>query len=430
MRIGLLIFSVMFAGCASTAPTAQTRTSEASPYVLILASDKDGAEEDFFAVIDVRSDSSTRGKVVSTKPYGHRKSMPHHLEYSLPQNGELLFANAHHPELTMLVDVSKAPTISIAKTISPPPPFRFTHDYARLPNGNVLMGFLRSEGPSPKAEDAAMPGGHGGIAEYTANGDLLRSASAAVEGHPEPIRPYAILPMPHLDRIVTTSAQMMEKHSANVVQIWRYSDFKLLKTIEVPLGKKPDGSPLEEAAFLPFGPRLMPDGSVLMNTYICGFYRLTDIGSAEPRLAHVYDIHGRDPASLKTRVGCSVPVVIGNHWIMPVAWSEMIVVLDVSNPSSPREISRLPMPANFGAHWAAKDPTSNRIVVGAEFEKERGMFILLHDPRTGQLTFDTTIASPSGVAGYIDLEQQSWPHGDSGPAWGHAALFLPAHGRR
>jgi hypothetical protein len=66
------------------------------------------------------------------------------------------------------------------------------------------------------------------------------------------------------------------------------------------------------------------------------------------------------------------------------------------------------------------------VVVGAELEKERGLFILLHDPETGQLKFDQTITSPAGMVGYIDLEWKSWPHGDSGAAWAHSALFLPA----
>lgn len=422
MRTGWIILSTLVAACSSNQ---QTVSLEPSPYLLVLASDKDGAEDDFFAVIDVREQSPTRGKAIATKPYGHRNSMPHHMEYSLPDKGRLLFANAHHPEVTMLVDVSDPQSITVKKSIKPPAPFRFTHDYARLPSGNVLAGFLRSEGASPKPGDAVTPGGHGGLAEYTAQGDLLRTASAAVQGYSEPIRTYAILPMLHIDRVVTTSARMMEEHSANVVQIWRYSDLKLLKTIDVPMGKKPDGSALDWAAFMPFGPRLMHDGSVLMNTYMCGFYRLTGIGSDEPRLAHVYDIQGRDPEWMKTRVGCSVPVLVGHHWIMPVAWSQMVVVLDVSDPSSPREISRLAMERDFNSHWAAKDPKSNRIVIGAEMEKERGMYLLHYDPQTGGLAFDSTIISASGKVGYIDLEQQSWPHGTSGSARAHAALFLP-----
>lgn len=425
MRPLLLALALVVAGRATTTLAS---APEPSPYLLILAADEDGREEDFFAVADLRPGSATRGQVIATRPIGHRNSMPHHMEYELPAARRLLFANAHHAEATMLVDVSRAPAITVKRSIKPPAPFRFTHDYARLPNGNVLMGFLRSDGPSPKAGDKLVPGGHGGLAEYTADGELLRSASAAVPGMAEPIRTYAILPLPKLDRIVTTSARMMEEHSADVVQIWRYSDFKLLHTLKVPNGRKVDGSPLDWAGMLPFGPRLMADGSVLMNSYMCGFFRLTDIAD-EPRLTHVYDIQGRDLTTTSTRVGCSVPVVVGNHWIMPVAWSQMVVVLDVSNPAAPREISRLKMPADFNAHWAAKDPRSNRIVIGAETEKEKGAFVLLHDPATGRLSFDNAVGGGASPAGYIDLSKQRWAHGDSGSARAHSALFLPQPGR-
>jgi hypothetical protein len=110
---------------------------------------------------------------------------------------------------------------------------------------------------------------------------------------------------------------------------------------------------------------------------------------------------------------------------MPVGRANTIVVLDVSNPAAPKEVSRLGMPRDFHPHWSAKDPLSNRVVIGAELGGEPGMFILLFDDRTGQLRFDPTILSPAGKIGYIDLEVQQWRHGPSGPAWAHAALFLP-----
>ena len=88
------------------------------------------------------------------------------------------------------------------------------------------------------------------------------------------------------------------------------------------------------------------------------------------------------------------------------------------------------MPADVDPHWAAKDPLSNRIAIGTEMDKEKGMFLLRFDPQTGQLLFDETLASAAGRAGYIDLDNQSWPHGDSGAAWGHAALFLPSPSAR
>jgi len=422
--LGLLL-SLLGSGCATTMLPPERSPS---PYLLLLAADKDGADEDFFAVVDVRPSSDTARTVVATTPFGHRDSMPHHMEYVLPPAGSLLFANAHHPEVTMLVDVSDAPTIRVEKSIPPPSPLRFPHDYARLPDGNVLVGFLRSAGED--AGESAQRGGHGGIAEYSRTGQLLRSASAAADGYAAPVRVYAILPMLDIDRIVTTSARMMEKHSANVIQVWRYSDLTLLETIDVPPGRKPDGSLLEWANEMPFGPRRMHDGSVLMNSYMCGFYRLTDVATSSPKITHVYDIQGRDPEKNPySRVGCSVPVVVGTHWIMPVAWSQMVVVLDVGDPALPREISRLLLPEDFNAHWAAKDTDSNRIVIGAEMEKERGMYMLLYDPVSGALAVDVSIGEKTNRPGYIDLEDQVWPHGDSGPARAHSALFLPASGR-
>ena len=419
MRLACLL-AMFLAGCASIQPHAATA---ASPYLLILAGDKDGVHEDFFAVVDVKEGSPSLGKAVATRPIGHRGSMPHHMEYELPPAGRLLFANVHHAEETLLVDISNPLGVEIRKRVTPPLPLRFQHDYARLGNGNVLSGFLRSTAPGEQNPDKASSG-HGGIAEYNDQGELLRSASAAVPGFKVPVRLYAILPMLDIDRIVTTSARMMESNSADVVQVWRYSDMRLLQTLAVPPGKKADGSALGWGALMPFGPRRMADGSVLMNSYACSFYRLTDIGSPEPKLAHVYDIHGRDPAKQGTRMGCSVPLLVGKYWIMPVASSQTVFVLDVSDPAAPREVSRLAMPADFNPHWAARDPLSDRIAIGAELEKEKGIFILRFDPVTGELRFDDSLHS-SGRPGYIDLDSQSWPHGDSGPAWGHAALFLP-----
>jgi hypothetical protein len=145
--------------------------------------------------------------------------------------------------------------------------------------------------------------------------------------------------------------------------------------------------------------------------------------AARPR--HVYTIQVPEPSLPgDVRGACSIPVVIGDHWIMPVGRAQTVVVLDVSDPARPREVSRLDTPADFNPHRAAKDPASDRIVIGAEFGGEQGMFILRFDASTGRLRFDPSIVSPAGVDGYIDLEEQQWPHGPSGPAWGHAALFL------
>lgn len=393
----------------------------ASPYLFVFASDEDNKSEDFFLVLDLRS-AAKANPVVATVPVGSKNSMPHHLEYDTPPRGSLLFANSHHSEDTYLIDLANPRAPRIAKRLKPPAPYRFTHDFKRLANGNVLVGFLRSEGPSPEAGDDTMPGGHGGIAEYTGEGRLLRTASAAADGLPHPVRPYAFAMLPKHDRIVTTSAGMMEKSSADVVQIWRYSDFKLLHTLSVPAGTRADGSEWKQAAAAPFALREMPDGSVLVNAYGCGFYRLTGVATDAPKLANVYSI--QTPKAKERNGACSIPVVLGSHWLMPVGRENALVTLDVSNPAQPRETSRLAFPSDVAPHWLSKDPRSNRLVLGAELGGEQGMYVLEVDPATGRVRMDSSVGS-SERPGYLDFRREKWPHGQSGPAWAHAAVFLP-----
>lgn len=145
-----------------------------SPYLFLFAGDQDMADSDFLAVIDLRPESPTLGKVIATTPIGLKASMPHHMDYVRPPDAELLFMNAHHLEKSLLVDVSDPLGPRVAKSFDPPAPLRYPHDYSRTPTGTRLVGFLRSEGPSADPAEAVTPGNHGGIAEYTAEGELLR----------------------------------------------------------------------------------------------------------------------------------------------------------------------------------------------------------------------------------------------------------------
>jgi hypothetical protein len=150
---GQHIAVVFLAGACASAPVPEQEGGP-SPYLLVFAGDRDEAEDDFFAVFDLLPGSPTIGRVVTTVPIGSQASMPHHMEYELPAPGELLFANAHHHELTLLVNVADPLRPVIERTFSPPAPLRFGHDFARLPDGNVIAGFLRSDGPSPKPGEA------------------------------------------------------------------------------------------------------------------------------------------------------------------------------------------------------------------------------------------------------------------------------------
>ena len=97
---------VAFAACTFVVSCEQTKPGEPAPYLLVFAGDADGTDSDFLAVIDIRSDSPDFGKAIATMSTGMKSSMPHHMEYAMPPADELLFMNAHHHEMSMLVDVS------------------------------------------------------------------------------------------------------------------------------------------------------------------------------------------------------------------------------------------------------------------------------------------------------------------------------------
>ncbi len=429
LRIVMLIaFPIVVVACSESNDTSDTLardgSAEESPYLFLFAGDLDEADSDFLAVIDLRPNSADFGKAIATTPIGMKASMPHHMEYEMPPRGEFLFMNAHHHEMSMLVDVSNPRAPRVAKTFDPPAPLRYPHDYSRTPAGTRLVGFLRSEGPSPDPTETITPGNHGGFAEYTADGELLRAISAGTESPAKPIRPYAFAFLPDIDRLVVTSAPMMEDSWADVVQIYRYSDFALLETINLPPGRLADGREIEGSQRAGFGPRVLPDGSVFFNAYGCAFYRLSDIDSDNPVLETVFTLETLAAPDGHIRGSCGIPILFGNYWLMPVGQLHAVIVLDIANPGNPREVFRLPTPETFNPHWLARDPRSNRLVLGAELGGEEGFYLLRFDARAGRLSFDPSFED-DGQTGYLSLKDQSWPHGPSGPAWGHAALFLP-----
>jgi hypothetical protein len=266
--------------------------------------------------------------------------------------------------------------------------------------------------------DTTRPGGHGGIAELDGEGRVIRTAGAGDSSIRAPIRPYSFALLPAIDRLVVTSAPMMEDTTADVVQIWRLSDYSLLRTLQVPPAGLAAGGVLPRGHQYPFEPRVMPDGTVLLNAYGCGFYQVTDIGTAEPKIRNVYtvDVPSRRLGS------CGVPVVLGHFWVMTVGEMHLLLTLDVSDPSRPREVSRLLADSTFRPHWLARDPGSDRLIVGAENGGETRMLMARLDTSSGRLRWDESLRSTDGQLG-ISFQRERWPHGATGEAFGHAALF-------
>lgn len=422
------------ASCSQPLPENSIALTGASAHLLMLVGDQDEQDEDFVLIMDVDPESTHRGQPISSQPIGHSGSMVHHMEYEAPPQGEAIFMNAHHHELTLLVDFSDPANPVVERRISPPDTLRFPHDYLRTPSGTRLVGFLRSDGPSPDSEETISPGNHGGIAEYTADGELIRTVSAAVPGRNEAIRPYAFRLLPEIDRFAVTSAPMMERSWADVIQIYSYSNFELLHTLDLEVGVDHNGNAVSGRNGAGFGQHVLDDGSIFLNSYGCNFYHLTGIAGDDPSVDLVFSLETEpadDPNSI--RGACGIPLLLGDYWVQPVGSRQEVVVLDLANPREPVEVFRLSTP-EFAPHWVSKDPAGNRLILGAELGGENGFFVLRIDENTGQLEFDSDFADyrtdsllnvfRSRSAGYISLDRTRWPHGETGTAWGHAAVFF------
>jgi len=72
----------------------------------------------------------------------------------------------------------------------------------------------------------------------------------------------------------------------------------------------------------------------------------------------------------------------------------------------------------------AKDPKSNRLILGQEVGHENRMLMLRVDPVTGKLAWDESFRSEDNSL-CLSFARTSWPHGNTGEAFGHAALFVP-----
>ena len=262
------ISSLALTSC-SQKPAEIPLKGEASPYLFVFAGDQDEEDKDFLTMINVDPASDTRGQPISSVATCFKSSMPHHTEYVAPPPGEPIFMNAHHHEVSLVVDIQSPKGLVIENSFMPPESLRYPHDYKRTPDGTRLVGFLRSEGASPDPSEDLLPGGHGGIAEYTIDGEFIRSVSAAVPGLEKAVRPYAFALLPEQDRFFVTSAPMHEKSWADVVQIYRYSDFTLLNTLDLPVGRLANGEVQEGSQRAGFGPRVLDDGSVFLNSYGC-----------------------------------------------------------------------------------------------------------------------------------------------------------------
>jgi len=396
-------------------------SGEGSPYLFVWAGDAAHKSSDFLAVIDAKPSSATYGRVVRTLPVGAAGIMPHHTEYEFPASN-MLFAEGWVAGRAFIFDLNRPLQPRLAGQVHDLAGYSFPHSFVRLPNGHLLATF-QSHGRG------YAPGG--GLVELDEKGTAVRSASAVDPAvNKDLIWPYSMAVAPGLDRVVSSSTVMgwpawaslppgswpvkkINDQDTSQVQVWRLSDLHLLNTVTIPADK---GRHNED----PAEPRLLPDGSVYVNTFRCGLYRMKDLSGGRPSAELVHTFPGGD--SMHTM--CAVPVVVGHYWIQTVGALPGLVVLDVSHPEKPVEVSRLVLDPGFPMpHWLAADRSGDRLVITGD----EGSWVLLarFNASTGALSVDKTFREP-GVGGPgLTFDREQWPHGKTGRAIVHGALFGP-----
>ena len=389
--------------CAAAAFAANTH---ASPYLYAWASHADSKQGDFLAVFEADPKSPNYGKLLTTAPTGAEAGAAHHIEYEIP-NGSTLFANDWGSGQTFIFDISDRSKPRKTGSFDRAGDFIFPHSFARLPNGNVVATF-QSIG-----QKYAPPGG---LVELDDKGKLLRFARSETPDIPTAINwPYSLVVDAAANRIITTSTDMgrgkdWKSPETNHVQIWSLKDLTLRASIPLP----PAPAPAGKVNIYPAEPRVLADGSVYVNTFMCGLYRIEGMASAKPTAKFVYAF----PGGTGEHDMCAVPVVYGKYWIQTVGSTNGLIVLDVSDPARPKEVSRLSLPEKFHMpHWIGADRANGRIAVTGGFDSWLAM--LKFDDATGKLAIDERF----GEGGAILFDRADWPHGGKGKAIVHGVVF-------
>lgn len=350
-----------------------------------------GEGRDFLAVFDVGSEF---GKLVAFVPAQTHAVMAHHANESMPPD-RLLFASDFMTSQGDVFDLNDPSRPFIAGSFGAVQSYAHPHSFAALSNGHTLATY-QLKGPN---DDEA-----GALVEFDQHGGVVRESDAAAPALDPNVRPYGLLALENIDRVVTTSAPMPGvKLTAptHVVQIWRLSDLKLLQTID--LNPSENGAAADSAD----DATLLNDGkTVMVKTGHCGLFTLNDVATTHARVELVYDFGGR---------GCSgVPAVAGHYWVEAMMSAHAIVTLDVKDPTHPIEVSHMYLGAKALPHWLSLEPgTGNIVITGYGSLINRISFASI-DLETGSITLDPRS---------IDMRHSTLPDGWNGAAIPHAAVF-------
>jgi hypothetical protein len=347
-----------------------------------------GLGKDFLAVFDIRAGRSF-GKLVAMLPVGNA-AMAHHTNYAEPSN-DVLYANDWIGNRTYVFDLRNPRHPRLLRKFGSVGAYGYPHSFVYLANGNTLATFQYAGGFNR---------GPGGLIELDPQGRVVKATSAAMIGHPD-IRPYSLAVAEELNRVVTSSADMMGAQVSHVAQVWRLSDLKLIKTLRLP----PQLHWFDDTAADSSEPRMLGDGkTAIVPTFNCGLFLVRNLASDHPTLRHIYDFGYRT---------CEVPVVVGDYLVQTMQSGHAIVSLDLHDREHPHEVSRILLPSNEYPHWLALEPGGDRLVITGYGALATRVRFATVNRRSGKLTLERST---------LDFTR-TWPDGWQGSAIPHGAVF-------
>ncbi len=320
----------------------------------------------------------------------------------------MLFANDHMAGRTFIFDVRDALHPKVVTSFTDMAGYMHPHSFVRLPNGHVLATFQhKSHDMAAHEMSQGQMGATGGLVEIDDQGKVIRSASSADPAFSTALlTPYGVAVLPEIDRVVSTNSSMHDDNifSGVTFQVWRLSDLKLLKTLNLDVGENHYGH------ISPEEPRVGPDRAVYVQTLGCGIERISDIDKDQPTSKLVYTFPGSS---------CGVPTIVGHYLVQSVPIINGLIVLDIADGAKPVEVARLKLRDGFFAHWTGWDEKTKRIVVTGSGPR---LFLVKLDPATGAIAMDGAFHDAEGKPGF-NFANREWPHGWKGTGIPHGVVF-------
>jgi hypothetical protein len=116
-------------------------------------------------------------------------------------------------------------------------------------------------------------------------------------------------------------------------------------------------------------------------------------------------------------------VVAGHYYLVTVpAWSA-VVSLDISDPTAPREVSRVTLGPEDVPHWISMSQDRRRVVVTGYGEMKHRVVIARFDSASGRLSLDDRFREPGASAPGFRMDDKTWPHGGSAKGIPHGSVF-------